>query len=211
MIVSERSRVYFKKAAWCAVFFFILSWYRRSHFVIVLDQIFYQQAEVLSKSPYWILFWEGISLLGNGFFVYPVFFSLILILKNRMSQVTRQDLFFFLFAVVFFCSNIVLKLIFQLPRPESLSPYTHLLSYSFPSGHSVNAVVLCLLLPQILKNCFHIDLYQKKFFKMGSRLLIVFIGLSRIFLGAHWLSDVVGGIVWGCVGTYLLLGTRKSV
>lgn len=92
-------------------------------------------------------------------------------------------------------ANPLIKLVFMRPRPT----LNHLVtehSYSFPSGHSTGSVLLygtiILLLPQFIK--------QKKLCLSLQILLglgIFLIGISRIYAGVHFPSDVVGGFCFG--------------
>ena len=75
---------------------------------------------------------------------------------------------------------------------------------SFPSGHVMAAVALWGLLPLV------VSLYTSNrrvwwSTTVGSAALIVAIGASRIYLGVHWFSDVIGGLI---VGAFFLLGTE---
>ncbi len=76
--------------------------------------------------------------------------------------------------------------------------------HSFPSGHVMAAVALWGLVPLVL------TLYTRNrriwwASVLGSGVLIVAIGASRVYLGVHWFSDVIGGLI---VGTFFLLGTE---
>ncbi|KKQ30089.1 MAG: Phosphoesterase PA-phosphatase related protein [Candidatus Shapirobacteria bacterium GW2011_GWE1_38_10] len=92
--------------------------------------------------------------------------------------------------------NNLLKEIIKRPRPLLISPLVNETTYSFPSGHTMNATVLYLL----------IVFYIFKFLK-GNRFkwvyasslmcLVVLIGMSRIYLGVHSPSDVVAGFLAG--------------
>jgi undecaprenyl-diphosphatase len=75
---------------------------------------------------------------------------------------------------------------------------------SFPSGHVMAAVAVWGLLPLV------VSLYTSNrrvwwSTTVGSAALIVSIGASRIYLGVHWFSDVIGGLI---VGAFFLLGTE---
>lgn len=76
---------------------------------------------------------------------------------------------------------------------------------SFPSGHVMAAVALWGLVPLVM------TLYTRRralwWTVLGcSMALIVAIGASRTYLGVHWFSDVVGGLI---VGTFFLLGAER--
>lgn len=75
---------------------------------------------------------------------------------------------------------------------------------SFPSGHVMASVALWGLVPLV------VALYTRDRRVWwaafgGSAALILAIGASRIYLGVHWFSDVVGGLI---VGTFFLLGVE---
>ena len=92
--------------------------------------------------------------------------------------------------------NHILKLIFHRPRPD-VNKLIEIGGYSFPSGHSMNSTI------------FYGFLIYLIFRYMPSRLryplagilclLISLIGISRIYLGVHYASDVVAGFVFGLI------------
>lgn len=75
------------------------------------------------------------------------------------------------------------------PRPEALRAIWAPPSVpSYPSGHSSAAFALALL----------IGLYkQQRNWWIGSILLATLVAISRLYLGVHWPSDVLGGIILG--------------
>lgn len=95
--------------------------------------------------------------------------------------------------------NRIIKELIQRPRPQT-DLLMHYSNYSFPSGHSSASAVICgcliLLIWQIGK--------RRWAQIIGTILLIVIplvIGYSRIYVGAHFPSDVLAG--W-CLGTFVL-------
>jgi membrane-associated phospholipid phosphatase len=92
--------------------------------------------------------------------------------------------------------NVVLKHFFHRQRPVLENPLVTLSSYGFPSGHTMGATLLYGLLALLawknLKNR-----AARLACVFGGCFLILLIGLSRMYLGAHYLSDVLGAIAAG--------------
>ena len=83
-----------------------------------------------------------------------------------------------------------LKLAIARARPDlALLPYMPT-SYSFPSGHSANSMAVFTAVALIA-------LPRRPGALILAIGLAILIGLTRIFLGVHWPSDVVGGWAWG--------------
>ncbi|MEV0152586.1 phosphatase PAP2 family protein [Micromonospora sp. NPDC050686] len=91
----------------------------------------------------------------------------------------------------------VLKLLVGRHRPELLDPVARAAGWSFPSGHALNAtlfagVLLLVLLPYTR------DRWGARLALWTAALLIAVVtGFSRIALGVHWASDVLGGWLLG--------------
>ena len=105
--------------------------------------------------------------------------------------------------------NGVLKLLFHRPRP-SLA-YVHLDTYSFPSGHSTGAtaiygVVVYLLVRDRSRSA-------RVLAGAGFVALILLIGFSRLYLEAHYLSDVLAGCslgaAWACATLFVYESPRR--
>jgi len=94
--------------------------------------------------------------------------------------------------------NVLIKLAVHRDRPVFTDPIMTLTSYSFPSGHAVGATVLYGALALIMAS---LPLERRwRFFAItAALLLIVVICFSRIYLGVHYLSDVVAGFLEGTV------------
>ncbi len=74
--------------------------------------------------------------------------------------------------------------------------YRDELSYSFPSGHVMEYVMLFGLLMWLAYRCMRPGALRTLTL-VGMGLLIGLVGVSRIYLGAHWLTDVVGAYLAG--------------
>lgn len=99
--------------------------------------------------------------------------------------------------------NQALKFFFQRPRPALWQTLRHpLASYSFPSGHSTVIICFCgffiWLAFKFLKRP-----VVKAILSVLLVLCIAMVGLSRIYLGEHYLTDVIGGFILG--GSWLIM------
>ena len=99
--------------------------------------------------------------------------------------------------------NIFLKNIIQRPRPDDFRLINET-GYSFPSGHSMISMAyygyLIYLIFKFVKNK-----KLKTFLITFLCILILTIGLSRIYLGVHYTSDVIAGFVLSV--SYLIIYT----
>lgn len=95
--------------------------------------------------------------------------------------------------------NNVLKDHFQRARPSSVSGWLPAQAWSFPSGHAMVSAAFYLLLAylgwRVLRGIAQV------LWTATLVTLIVLIGLSRLYLGAHYLTDVVAGYAAGAVWT----------
>jgi len=86
------------------------------------------------------------------------------------------------------------KLAFHRPRPDTALYFES--SFSFPSGHATIAVAFYGFLGYLLIR--HVEIFKTKvniFF--GTTILVLLIGMSRIYLGEHYISDVYSGYLIG--------------
>ena len=98
--------------------------------------------------------------------------------------------------------SLLLKDVFQRPRPD-LVPYAAGVSgSSFPSGHSMMSAITYLALGALLARSQE-RRRLKAFFLLTAVFLTFMIGITRVYLGVHWPSDVVGGWTAGAVWALL--------
>jgi undecaprenyl-diphosphatase len=90
----------------------------------------------------------------------------------------------------------VAKAIIERPRPPSALAIGTTTGFAFPSGHAADSlavyVSLALILSVVLERRWRWSIWS------GAVAVIVVVGASRVYLGAHWLTDVLGG--WALAG-----------
>lgn len=103
----------------------------------------------------------------------------------------RAGLIMLIFPAVAGATSSILKQIFARPRPDIVPHLDSFGNLSFPSGHAANAAAILLLAALIVPS-------RHRPVWMGLACLVaLLIGLSRVLLGVHWPSDVLGGVLWG--------------
>ena len=157
--------------------------------------------------------WAWLTYLGNGWGVFALTFPLLLLAPRMLSAGIFAG-------VIAALASTILKEVFDLPRPAGLltegSFYRigeALLQRAFPSGHTLTAFAVASAL------YFSADINKRAPLKLLF-LLAALVGLSRNAVGAHWLTDVLGGAgvgIWcGMLGALIAnrvpeiqLGPRK--
>lgn len=175
-------------------------------FIEIVEDIFEQDIEKFDTIVYTIIssiinpiftsFFKTITHCGDWIVIVPLCILLMILVKNKNKKIVISANL-----VAIFLLNQFLKMVFNRPRP-----YGHALieasGYSFPSGHSMVSMAFYGLLIYLAYQ----NIQNKKLRNViciGLSILILLIGISRIYLGVHYASDVIGGF---CVSiAYLIL------
>lgn len=122
----------------------------------------------------------------------------------------KKDLFFGKMMVVNLAGasllNLLFKTVFHRARPDIL-PLVQASGYSYPSGHSMVSAAFYGYL--IYLCAVHFKRPWKQIVPAGLSLLILAIGISRIYLGVHYASDVIGGFLAGFSWLIILTAWTK--
>jgi len=137
---------------------------------------------------------QAITLVGSpGVWIVTALFALWLL--------WRREHFLFL---AWIASNVgggllqlLLKATVHRHRPQYAARYLHGQSYSFPSGHTMSATIAW----SLMVVCAGLSLgwhgHRRAKLYVASTILIFAIGFSRLYLGVHYPSDVIGGLIIG--------------
>lgn len=146
------------------------------------------------ESPLLLGAFRLITRLGNAQFLalLGVLVSLVLLLRRRRSLA----LVWLLALVTVGLLNSLLKETFDRPRPPTPDAIIHETNQSFPSGHAMGSITAYGLLAYLALRVLHRRWLQVALVAVLASLILA-IGFSRVYLGAHYLSDVIGGFALG--------------
>lgn len=165
--------------------------------LVVVDKAVYHFFQALRTS--WVdSAFVAVTELGDSFVNVSLFCAVLLVLLARRCY--RAAGFWALTVLGGLLGVQLLKWAIHLPRPIGI--YRGASAYGFPSGHTTMSVILygflSILIARRLSSAW-------RWWLLSSVVLIAFvIGLSRLYLGAHWLSDVLGGYFFGMSWAALL-------
>lgn len=105
----------------------------------------------------------------------------------------------------------LLKLAFARPRPELVPHQVEVYTASFPSGHALMSAVVYLTLGVLVART-QTDTTVRAFIMGLAVFLALAVGLSRVYLGVHWPSDVLAGwCLGGLWATFCWLVARSEL
>lgn len=149
-----------------------------------LDWMIYHLVQNL-RCDFMTSFFKLCSTLGSTWFYVILVLSLV-ILKNK------KDIWVGIHLLIIQGMNRIIKALVQRPRPPQIYHLVKETNYSFPSGHSMSAMIgYGLLIIEVYQS----SLKYKKLIMTLLAMMILLIGLSRIYLGVHYFSDVIGGFL----------------
>jgi undecaprenyl-diphosphatase len=106
-----------------------------------------------------------------------------------------------------------LKWVFSRDRPELVPHLSHVYTSSFPSGHAMLSAVVYLTLGSLLARLVPTRVV-KVFFIGVAMLLTLLIGVSRVYMGVHYPTDVLagwtGGLIWALIVWLVARSLQRS-
>lgn len=158
----------------------------RGYFKVLDDKIYFK---IKIKDFKTLIYKIMTSFASTKFFVILSLF-LIIFFRNKLA-------FSIVFLLIFNgIINETVKMIFKRNRPNIINRLVVERGYSYPSGHTMSATCFYsfLILLVVLSE---FSILLKIFFVIFFVFLIIIIGFSRIYLGVHYFSDVIGGFLLG--------------
>ncbi|MEO5759825.1 MAG: phosphatase PAP2 family protein [Mesorhizobium sp.] len=183
-------------AAW--LFFGVLEDVVSGDPLVLADSAIYHALQEVRSAP-----GDGIMIaiteLGDTVVVVAV--TIIVFLWLAWKRAWRTTVYWLVAIAGASALNTAIKVALHRARPgESL--YSGWSAFSFPSGHSTMNMVLygflAFLVARELRPALRVSV------SLGAAILVFLIAFSRLYLGAHWLSDVLGGLAFGSAWLALL-------
>ena len=151
--------------------------------------------------------WKSVAwFLSHGIGSYPIMIA-VLVIALLLIEKRRIALEIIIIAAVSFTAVYFIKYYFDAPRPYSVD--SRVISYDsedspgLPSRHAVMSVVVLGWL--MLKHP------KSKILVWGGTSLVILIGLSRVYLGVHYPSQVLAGLLFGILFLYIFWSIEKHL
>lgn len=137
-------------------------------------------------------FFKIITNLGSA----PCLITIIILTLIKNKKLSKNLVMHLIIGILI---NLFIKAIFARTRPIGISLIEET-GYSYPSGHSMISLIFYgYILSQINKS----KTQNKLILNISIIILILLIGLSRVYLGVHYITDIIGGFTLASI--YLLI------
>jgi len=147
-----------------------------------------------ARSPLGVKFFSAITWLGEWKLV--VFFIILTLAFFWLKSKKEYILPFLVTVLGAEISGQIMKVLVHRTRPDGGLETEN--TFSFPSGH---ALIAAAFYGFLIYFCWRVSQSQaqKYLFLIAGLLLILLIGVSRLYLGVHFFSDVIGGYILGAI------------
>jgi membrane-associated phospholipid phosphatase len=153
------------------------------------------------NTPTTVMIWEDVSFMGSAIVISALTLLSIGASALRKEWRTIEQIILAMSGAV--ALNAILKWLVQRPRPVEIYAHTLPDSYSFPSGHAIFSFTFYLTIAAILTRSY-LSKSARSVWAIAV-VIVVLIGASRITLGVHYISDVIGGYLVAAIWMLLIL------
>ena len=178
------------------IIFLILGYFVRTNSELGFDSYVYKYISCIINDNFTHIV-KFITFLGSATIVILITLICFIFIKNK-----KIGLYMILNLIFITIFQYLLKFIFARPRPIGINLIEET-NYSFPSGHSLTAMAFYGFIIYLI---YKANLKYKKIFILLLGLLILLIGLSRVYLGVHFITDILGGFTFSL--SYLIIYTN---
>ncbi len=196
-LASRRARFFIVFYLLEFVLFALLAWFVHMHPILPVDVTITREFQE-NKAPWLQWLMEAMSYLGYHMEVY-IPLIVLTALCFWLVRLRLEAILIVVLSAVSSLLNVVIKLIVERPRPTAqfVTIFQHANGQSFPSGHVMAYVAFFGLLFSLGIILFKRDRWWNYVLLIVPAFFVVMVGPSRIYLGDHWASDVLGGYLFG--------------
>lgn len=156
-----------------------------------------------SKSPLLLGLMKFISFIGSGYFLFPVLgVAIIYMLIKRKYYLSKLLMASSLGSWIV---NFILKMIFNRTRPLDFF-LVEQGGLSYPSGHSMVSMSMFLTISYLLSRTEKFKDKKKLIYSIVI-FYVLLMGISRMYLGVHWPTDIIGGFIMGYIFFQIVIAT----
>ena len=168
--------------------------------IIEFDNNFFKSINDF-RSDWGIAIFKVITYFGEVYIPIVIIVGLLIFIKNKWIVLLQASSYAIAGVVTY-----IAKLVVARPRPTSALikiPST----YSFPSGHTLTSIIFYIILVYLLT--YNIDRDKRNAYLVFATIFALLISFSRPYLGVHYLSDILGGIILSIPLLFILINTIK--
>ncbi|MCP3869093.1 MAG: phosphatase PAP2 family protein [Gammaproteobacteria bacterium] len=143
------------------------------------------------RTPWADEFMIKLTWLADALVILTLFLGILSYLLWRGHQ--RTALYWLSASAFYLAGSTFLKWLLRIPRPDVLA--APLNSYSFPSGHTLFSVLVYGFLAIIIARALSPKWRWIPYVSAGA--VVTSVGFSRLYLGVHWFSDILGSVTLG--------------
>ncbi|NLK42989.1 MAG: phosphatase PAP2 family protein [Tissierellia bacterium] len=188
-----------------SVIFFILGiMVRGSNEGVLFDHVILEYIHN-NINPLLIRIMKFISFIGSAYFIISI--MAIIIAYNNKGKKYYESKLLLLSTAGSWTFNFLLKQVFRRVRPLDYFLVDQG-GFSYPSGHTMVATTFYFTIAYLLTR--NMKDKDKRVFYLMATIAILLMGISRIYLGVHWPTDILGGFLMGYVFYNLSLILSKE-